>query len=106
MLAHAPGDAERRPHTYYKYPLTMPDATSAASLMTHLGRAGISTEQVYPHAVPHQPALREITHRTTDIAVTLDLLPRTVCLPLAPELTDEEADRVIQAVHDFQAATV
>ncbi|MFD4925782.1 DegT/DnrJ/EryC1/StrS family aminotransferase [Streptomyces goshikiensis] len=101
-----PGDAETRPHTYYKYPLTMPDPASAAALMTHLGRTGITTEQVYPHAVPHQPALREITHRTTDITVTLDLLPRTVCLPLAPELTDEEADRVIQAVHDFHAARV
>ncbi|MFF3431531.1 hypothetical protein [Streptomyces sp. NPDC002602] len=38
---------------------------------------------------------------TTDITVTLDVLPRTVCLPLAPELTDAEADRVIEAVHGF-----
>ncbi|MCX4782724.1 DegT/DnrJ/EryC1/StrS family aminotransferase [Streptomyces sp. NBC_01264] len=97
----APHDAEHRPHTYYKYPLTLPDPATAAALMTHLSRAGITTEQVYPHAVPHQPALRDITHRTTDITVTLDLLPRMVCLPLAPELTDEETDRVIDAVHAF-----
>ncbi|MFI5867550.1 DegT/DnrJ/EryC1/StrS family aminotransferase [Streptomyces sp. NPDC051546] len=96
-----PGDAAGRPHTYYKYPLTMPDPATATALMTHLSRTGITTEQVYPHAVPHQPALHEITHRTTDIAVTLDLLPRTVCLPLAPELTDEEADDVIDAVQAF-----
>ncbi|MGW6832929.1 DegT/DnrJ/EryC1/StrS family aminotransferase [Streptomyces sp. NPDC054949] len=66
-----------------------------------VGRTGTTTEQVYPHAVPDQPALREIVHRTTDITVTLDVLPRTVCLPLAPELTDAEADRVIEAVHGF-----
>ncbi|WP_405497388.1 DegT/DnrJ/EryC1/StrS family aminotransferase [Streptomyces sp. NBC_00096] len=96
-----PADAPGRPHTYYKYPLTMPDPATAAALMTFLSRTGITTEQVYPHAVPHQPALSEITHRTTGIGVTLDVLPRTVCLPLAPELTDEEAGRVVQAVQDF-----
>ncbi|MFD9533343.1 DegT/DnrJ/EryC1/StrS family aminotransferase [Streptomyces sp. NPDC060010] len=96
-----PTDAPGRPHTYYKYPLTLPDPATATALATHLGRTGITTEQVYPHAVPDQPALREIVHRTTDITVTLDVLPRTVCLPLAPELTDAEADRVIEAVHGF-----
>lgn len=97
----APADAPGRPHTYYKYPLTLPDRQAAAALMTYLGRAGITTEQVYPLAVPHQPALRDIAHRTLDIPATLDLLPRTVCLPLAPELTGTEADRVIHAVHAF-----
>ncbi|MFD5887915.1 DegT/DnrJ/EryC1/StrS family aminotransferase [Streptomyces sp. NPDC060334] len=96
-----PTDAPGRPHTYYKYPPTLPDPATATALATHLGRTGITTEQVYPHAVPDQPALREIIHRTTDITVTLDVLPRTVCLPLAPELTDAEADRVIEAVHGF-----
>ncbi|MCX5403450.1 DegT/DnrJ/EryC1/StrS family aminotransferase [Streptomyces sp. NBC_00335] len=101
-----PGDAPGRPHTYYKYPLTMPDPASARALMDHLGRTGISTEQVYPHTVPHQPAMRELAHRTADISVSLDLLPRTVCLPIAPEVTDAEVDRVIEAVHEVHAVRV
>ncbi|MEU8793199.1 DegT/DnrJ/EryC1/StrS family aminotransferase [Streptomyces sp. NPDC048643] len=103
LPVHRPGDVAGRSHTYYKYPLTTADPAVAASLMAHLSRAGITTEQVYPQALPHQPAMADIPHRVEDIDVSLDVVPRTVCLPIAPELTDQEADRVVEAVHAFHS---
>lgn len=93
-----PADAEGRPHTYYKYPVTTATAKDAEQLSDALHRAGVKTEQLYPFRVQKQPAFRELPCRQTDTAVAADLLSRTLCLPIAPEHTPEEIGRVVTAV--------
>lgn len=93
-----PDDAPGRPHTYYKYPITLPTAHEARRLADQLTAAGITTEQIYP-VLPHQqPAFTHIPHRVDSADHALDLTTRTLCLPIAPEFTQTETDHVTRTV--------
>ncbi|MFD6802852.1 DegT/DnrJ/EryC1/StrS family aminotransferase [Streptomyces cyaneofuscatus] len=95
-----PADAEGRPHTYYKYPVTAPTEQDAGRLSEALKNAGVKAEQLYPYRVQEQPAFRDLPFRQTETSAAADLLPRTLCLPIAPEHTTDEIDRVITAVRN------
>ncbi|MFI6338799.1 DegT/DnrJ/EryC1/StrS family aminotransferase [Streptomyces sp. NPDC050535] len=93
-----PTDAPGRPHTYYKYWITLPTVVEARRLADRLAEAQITVERIYP-VLPHQqPAFSHLPHRVDSAEHALDLTARTVCLPIAPELTQEEIDHVIHTV--------
>lgn len=93
-----PADAAGRRHTYYKYPVTMEDDAEADRLHTTLTELGIKIEQLYPYRLEDQPAFENMSYRAPDTAAAGRLLPRTMCLPIAPELSEAEVDHVISAV--------
>ncbi len=66
--------------------------------ITHLHKAGISTGLHYP---PNhlQPFFRSA--KKTNLPVTEQLFTEITTLPLFPDMTDHEQDRVIQAVDSF-----
>ena len=93
-----PADAPGRPHTYYKYPVTLPTAQDAQRLADRLTEARTTVERIYP-VLPHQqPAFTHLPHRVDSADLALDLTTRTLCLPLAPELTEAEIDHVVHTV--------
>jgi len=68
-------------------------------LKDHLLKRGIGSLIHYPLPLHHQEALCE--YRDVRLPHTERLFERVLSLPLFPELTDDEADRVIDAVNDF-----
>ena len=72
--------------------------------MSFLESRGVMTQIMYPTLVPDQPAYEQQPWRAADeLEVARSLFPRVLCLPMFAELTDEEVDRVIDAIHDFYA---
>jgi len=90
----APG----RTHAYYLYAVLAPRRDK---LRNYLAERGIGTQIIYPVLVPDQPAYREQPIRCGPIPVTRSLVERLLCLPMFPELRDDEVDRVAMAIQDF-----
>lgn len=65
-------------------------------LRTRLREAGIGTDVHYPRAVHEQEAFAHLPRGP--LPVTERAVREVLSLPLYPELTDEEADRVVEAV--------
>ncbi|SDK96626.1 DegT/DnrJ/EryC1/StrS family aminotransferase [Streptomyces indicus] len=86
-------------HGYYKYAIGCDELPELAD---HLASRAIEAEQVYPYVLPDQPAFKGIEHRNhaTERSMTAT---RRLCLPAYPELTDDEVERITQAVLDFYA---
>lgn len=85
-------------HVFYVYTLLTPRRDELAAC---LAAQGIATQAMYPQEVPYQPAYDSLGHKPGDFPVADGHLPRVLCLPMFPELTDEEVGRVIRAVRGF-----
>ena len=86
-------------HVYYMYTVLTP---RREALQAHLAERGIGTQLIYPTLVPDQAAYAASPWRAADdLDVARSLGPRLLCLPMFAELTDEEVDRVGQAIRDF-----
>jgi dTDP-4-amino-4,6-dideoxygalactose transaminase len=72
-------------------------------LAEHLRARGIGTQVIYPRLVPDQKAYREAPHRSVDLPVARRLVPQLLCLPMFAELTDDEVERVCEAIVSFYA---
>jgi dTDP-3-amino-2,3,6-trideoxy-4-keto-D-glucose/dTDP-3-amino-3,4,6-trideoxy-alpha-D-glucose/dTDP-2,6-dideoxy-D-kanosamine transaminase len=69
-----------------------------AELRAHLARSGVQSDVHYPVPDHKQAAMADAGH-PPDLPVTERLAQRILTLPGFPELTDEEVDRVIDAVN-------
>ncbi|MET9806821.1 DegT/DnrJ/EryC1/StrS family aminotransferase [Streptomyces halstedii] len=94
-----PEDGDR--DVFYVYLI---EAEHRDALVAHLDRQGIGTEVYYPVPLPHQPAFARLGHRPGAFPHAEAAAGRAVALPLYPDLTIEEADRVCAAVAGFYAA--
>lgn len=65
---------------------------------------GVPTAMHYPVCLHEQPPYAHLGYRRGDFPVAESIAARCVSLPLFPEMTDEQADRVIAAVRAFFAA--
>jgi dTDP-4-amino-4,6-dideoxygalactose transaminase len=73
------------------------------ALAEHLSRLGIETQKIYATPVPMQPCYKHLGYREEDIPVASQLARELLCLPMFPEMTDAEVDRVVEAIHGFFA---
>jgi dTDP-4-amino-4,6-dideoxygalactose transaminase len=73
-------------------------------LKEHLAEAGVGTAVYYPHPLHLQPALERWAAPGVRLPVAEAAAQRVLSLPMFPELTDEEAGRVVAAVRDFYGA--
>lgn len=89
-------------HVYYMYTVLAPDRDRLAD---HLRSRGIDTQIIYPRLVPDQGAYRNQPMRIQgDLPVARELPDTLLCLPMWPELTERETERVVEAVREFYAA--
>ncbi len=89
-------------HVFYVYTLL---TSRRDELQAYLAAQGIGTQTMYPQEVPYQPAYLPLGHKPGDFPVADGHLPRILCLPMFPELTDEEVGRVIRSVRAFFEGT-
>lgn len=92
-----PAEAEGRRHVYHLYVARTPNRDSFRAT---LEQRGIGTAVHYPTPVHLQPAYRDLTPAGRSLSVSEQLASEIVSLPLYPELTDDEADAVIEAAMD------
>lgn len=92
--------APDRTHAYYLYTVLAPRRDE---LRNYLTERGIGTQIIYPILVPDQSAYRDQPIRSGPIPVARSLVDQLVCLPMFPELRDDEVDRVAEVIRDFFA---
>lgn len=91
---------EDRNHVYYKFPLEVETPQMLAEVVQNLEQANVECEYYYPLTLPDQPVYNgELPSLTMgSLAVARHFASCSVCLPIYPELTAEEQQRVIAAV--------
>lgn len=87
-------------HVYYQYTIRTPRRDE---LMEFLSERGIGSQVMYPLEVPYQPAYRHLGYEEGDFPVADMHVKEILCLPMFPELTEEEVRRTAEAVCEFFA---
>src|ERR1051326_1649847 len=81
-------------HVYHVYVV---QSDNREGLQKHLATAGVQTGVHYPIPIHLQPAYAPLGYKRGDLPVTESLAERVLSLPMFPELSDEQIDRVAQA---------
>ncbi len=71
------------------------------ALREHLKKAGIPTEIYYPVALHLQPAFAYLGHRRGDFPESESASEQVLSLPIYPELTEQQQQRVVSGIKEF-----
>jgi dTDP-4-amino-4,6-dideoxygalactose transaminase len=82
-------------HIYNQYAVRVRDRDRFART---LAERGVGTAVYYPGTLPLQEALRQLGHRPGEFPVAERAAEENLCLPIFPELTESERERVIDQV--------
>lgn len=85
-------------HIFHQYTLR---AERRDGLLVHLKAQGIGCAVYYPVPLHLQPCFAPLGYRRGSLPVTEAVMDEVISLPIYPELTDAQQDRVIAAVTDF-----
>ncbi len=96
-----PAVGPQRVHAYHQYTVRCPDRRDA--LAAALADAGIGHAIYYPVPLHLQEALAHLGHRPGDYPVTEAAAEDVLSLPIFPEMTDAERQRVVEGVTEFVA---
>ena len=87
-------------HVFYCYAIRVPGGRRDA-LRAHLTERGIGTQIHYPVPIHMQDAAQFLGYREGDLPVTEKVAGEVLSLPMYPELTDAQIDRVATGVTEF-----
>ena len=79
------------------YAILLRDAAARDRMLVSLRAAGVPSAIYYPKPLHHQPAYRDL-HDGAPLPVSEDLSRRILALPIHPDLSDTDAERVCDAV--------
>jgi dTDP-4-amino-4,6-dideoxygalactose transaminase len=85
-------------HVFYLYTIRAPERDA---LMKFLAQHGIGSAPVYPNLVPYQPAYQHLGIKPGDFPVADVHLAEILCLPMFPELTEQEVTYVADIIRKF-----
>ena len=89
-----PREMDYARHVYHVYAV---QSEHRDELQKRLTAAGVQTGVHYPIPIHLQPAYASLGYKGGDLPVTETLAERVLSLPMFPELTDEQIDRVVEA---------
>jgi dTDP-4-amino-4,6-dideoxygalactose transaminase len=98
VVRRVPKVQEWATHTYYVYVI---EVEEREALREALAEEGIATGVHYPLPLHLQPACAHYGYRRGSLPITEQVAARIVSLPMYPELTAEQLQRVLQAVKAF-----
>lgn len=70
-------------------------------LIKHLGDNGVGAGAFYPVPLHLQKAFDDLGYKEGDLPVAESVCKRSVCLPIFPELTEEETDYIVEIIKAF-----
>lgn len=85
-------------HVFNQYVIR---ASQRDELRKHLQQAGIQTEIYYPYPLHLQPAFAGLGHKHGEFPETERACSEVLALPIYPELTEEQQERVVEGIADF-----
>ena len=91
----APQTLEYARHAHHLYIIEVDDRDRVIEEMT---AAGIGTAVYYPYPLHLLPALASLGHREGDFPVAESAAERTLAIPIYPEMTSEQVERVVGAI--------
>ena len=92
---------EETNHEYAVYHNFVILAENRDALMSHLDSRGIDTKIHYPILLHRQPAAADLGYGPGSFPVAEEQVTKIVSLPIYPELTSEEVQRVINEIRAF-----
>ncbi len=90
-----PREMEYARHVYHVYAV---QSGNRDELQKRLTAAGVQTGVHYPIPIHLQPAYASLGYKRADFPVTESLAERVLSLPMFPELSDDQIDRVAEAI--------
>jgi dTDP-4-amino-4,6-dideoxygalactose transaminase len=93
-----PAQLPERRHVYHVYAIRTHDR---AGLQAHLTERGIGTGIHYPVPVHLQQAFADLGYRRGDFPFAEAAADQVLSLPLFPEITPEQQERVAAAIHEW-----
>jgi len=95
--------ADIRRHVFYTYTIRVTGGRRD-DLRKYLGEHGIGTQIHYPVPIHLQQSAEFLGYRKGDLPVTEKVAGEVLSIPMFPELTDEQVDRVATAIREFMKA--
>lgn len=95
--AQSPAEVPGRRHVYHVYAVRSPDRDG---LRRRLDEAGVQTGLHYPIPVHLQQAHADLGHRAGDFPVAESAARQVLSLPIFPEMTPRQIERVVDAMHE------
>ncbi len=92
------------PYSKSVYHLYVVRVSNREELMKDLGSVGIGTGIHYPVPLHQQKAYSHLGYKGGDFPVTEKIAPEIVSLPMFPNLSAEQQERVVKAVAEFTGA--
>ncbi len=96
-----PGDTPPHPGGGRTVYVHLVEVDERDALAAHLAGAGIGTETYYPLPLHLQPCFAYLGHVPGDFPRAERACRSALALPLHPDMTEEQVDRVCDAVEDF-----
>jgi len=96
-----PSDIRR--HVFYTYTIRVPGGRRD-DLRKYLAERGIGTQIHYPVPIHLQQSAEFLGYRKGDLPVTERIAGEVLSIPMYPELSDEQVDRVATAIREFTKA--
>jgi dTDP-4-amino-4,6-dideoxygalactose transaminase len=93
--------ADDREHVYHLYVVEHDDRDGLAA---HLASKQIQTVINYPRALPFLQAYAHLNATAAEFPVAHAMQSRILSLPIFPEMSDDQFDAVVSAVHEFRPA--
>jgi dTDP-3-amino-3,4,6-trideoxy-alpha-D-glucose transaminase len=90
-------------HVFYVYCIRVPGGRRDA-LRAYLGERAIGTQIHYPVPIHLQQSAEFLGYRKGDLPITERLADQVLSIPMYPELTDEQIDRVTTTIREFTKA--
>jgi dTDP-4-amino-4,6-dideoxygalactose transaminase len=92
-----PQKSEYSTHVYHQFSILMTDKAMRDSLKLHLEKNGVHSAVYYS-----LPLHKQLAYRTNDsLPLSEAICNRVLSLPICPELTNENQDRIINLIIEF-----
>lgn len=96
---HLPVDSNEHVHNCWHQFVLLTDRKD--ELIQWMGQKGIGVGAFYPIPLHLQKAFASLNYQEGDLPVAEQTCKQSVCLPVFPELTQEEIEYIIQAIKEF-----
>ena len=93
-----PIEKEQRRHIYNQFVIR---AFKRDELKEYLSRNGIASEIYYPKSLHEQECFKDLGYKTGDFPESERAAKETLALPIYPELTDSQQERIVSTIAEF-----